>query len=66
MENLTQDQYEKDWDETRAKINKNHTKNIKILEKFDNKNDTNLGQWYNNELGALVNNLNEEYHNETN
>ena len=55
-----------DWDETRAKINKNHTKNIKILEKFDNKNDTNLGQWYNNELGALVNNLNEEYHNETN
>ena len=55
-----------DWDETRAKINKNHTKNIKILEKFDNKNDTNLGQWYDNELDALADNLNEEYHDETN
>ena len=55
-----------DWDETRAKINKNHTKNIRILEKFDNKNDTNLGQWYDNELDALADNLNEEYHDETN
>ena len=64
MENLTQDQYEKDWDETRAKINKSHARNIKLLEKFDDKYDTNLGQWYDNETDALDENLDEEWQEE--
>ena len=49
MENITQDQCEKDWDETRAKVRENIAKNVKILKKFDDKYDTNLGQWYDNE-----------------
>ena len=35
MENITQDQCEKDWDETRAKVRENIAKNIKILKKFE-------------------------------
>ena len=62
MENLlTQDQCEKDWDETRAKVRENIAKNVKILEKFDDKYDTNLGQWYDNESDMLDDNLDEEY-----
>ena len=61
MENITQDQCEKDWDETRAKVRENIAKNIKILKKFDDKYDTNLGQWYDNESDMLDDNLDEEY-----
>ena len=61
MENITQDQCEKDWDETRAKVRENIAKNVKILEKFDDKYDTNLGQWYDNESDMLDDNLDEEY-----
>ena len=61
MENITQDQCEKDWDETKAKVRENIAKNIKILEKFDDKYDTNLGQWYDNESDMLDDNLDEEY-----
>ena len=61
MENLKQDQCEKDWDETRAKINESHAKNIKLLKKFDEQYDTNLGQWYDNETDTLDENLDDEY-----
>jgi hypothetical protein len=64
MENITQDQCEKDWDETRAKVRENIAKNIKILKKFDDKYDTNLGQWYDNETDALDENLDEEWQEE--
>ena len=64
MENITQDQYEKDWDEAREQVRKNNAKNIKILKKFDDKYDTNLGQWYDNESDTLDDNLDEEYQEE--
>ena len=64
MENITQDQCEKDWDETRAKVRENIAKNVKILKKFDDKYDTNLGQWYDNESDTLDENLDEEYQSE--
>ena len=65
MENITQDQCDKDWDETREQVRKNTAENIKILKKFDDKYDTNLGQWYDNESDALDDNLNDEYQSET-
>ena len=64
MENITQDQCEKDWDEAREQVRKNNAKNIKILKKFDDKYDTNLGQWYDNESDTLDDNLDEEYQSE--
>ena len=64
MENIIQDQCEKDWDETRAKVRENIAKNVKILKKFDDKYDTNLGQWYDNESDTLDDNLDEEYQSE--
>ena len=64
MENITQDQCDKDWDETRAKVRENIAKNVKILKKFDDKYDTNLGQWYDNESDTLDENLDDEYQNE--
>ena len=64
MENITQDQCEKDWDEAREQVRKNNAKNIKILKKFDDKYDTNLGQWYDNESDTLDENLDEEYQEE--
>ena len=64
MENITQDQCEKDWDEARKQIRKNTAENIKILKKFDDKYDTNLGQWYDNESDTLDENLDEEYQSE--
>ena len=64
MENITQDQCEKDWDETRFKVRENIAKNVKILKKFDDKYDTNLGQWYDNESDTLDDNLDEEYQEE--
>ena len=64
MENITQDQCEKDWDEAREQVRKNNVENVKILKKFDDKYDTNLGQWYDNESNTLDENLDEEYQEE--
>ena len=64
MENITQDQCEKDWNEAREQVRKNNVENVKILKKFDDKYDTNLGQWYDNESDTLDENLDEEYQEE--
>ena len=64
MENITQYQCEKDMDEASEQDRKNNDKNIKILKKFDDKYDTNLGQWYDNESDTLDENLDEEYQEE--
>ncbi len=55
---------EQDFDQVREKLNKNIQANIKILEEFDEKYETNLGQWYDNATDTLAENLQDEYQDE--
>ena len=57
----TSEQLEQDFDQVREKLNKNIQANIKILEEFDEKYETNLGQWYDNATDSLAENLQDEY-----
>ena len=60
----TSEQLEQDFDQVREKLNKNIQANIKILEEFDEKYETNLGQWYDNATDTLAENLQDEYQDE--
>ena len=60
----TSEQLEQDFDQVREKLNKNIQANIKILEEFDEKYETNLGQWYDNATDSLAENLQDEYQDE--